>query len=93
MRVEFVGVDVGWRLVGDELVHPHHRAFTRFDLLVNLVGLVGDEPLQVAVLDGTHHATVLLEVGHDLDDAFLGGVGERLDEVGARERVDGVRHA
>ncbi len=39
------------------------------------------------------HAAVPLEVVHDLDDACLGGVGERLDEVRAAQRVGDPGHA
>ena len=92
LGVEFVGVDVRGRLVGDELVHPDHRPLAGLDLLVDLVRLVGDQPLQVAVLDGTDHPAVLLEIGHDRDDAFLGGIGQRLDEVGAAQRVGHPGH-
>ena len=34
-----------------------------------------------------------LEVVHDLDDAGLGGVGERLDEIGAAQRVRDAGHS
>ena len=77
----------GRRLVGDEPVDADDRPLARFDLLVDLERLVGDQALQVAVLDGAHHAAVRLEVVHDLDDLLLGRVGERLDEVGAAERI------
>ena len=77
----------------DEPVDPDDGAGARFDVLMHPEGFVGDQALQVAVLDRADHSAVPLEVIHDLDDAGLGGVGQRLDEVGAAERVGDAGHA
>lgn len=60
---------------------------------MELVRLVGYEALEVAVLDGSDHAAVLFEIGHDLDNALFRAVGECLDEVGPTERVGHPGHA
>ncbi len=56
-------------------------------------GLVGDQALQISILDGADHPAVALQVVHDLDDPSLGGIGERLYEVGAAKRVGDAGHA
>jgi len=79
--------DLRRRLGGGEAVDPDDRTASRLDILVQPVRLVGDQPLQISVLDGRDHAAVPFQVGHDLDDPGLGRVGERLDEIRAAERV------
>ncbi len=63
------------------MLTPDDRPLTRLGLVVDLERLIGDETLQVAVLDAAHHAAVRVQVSHDLDDLGLGGIGERFDEV------------
>ena len=72
---------------------PDDRALPGAHRLLHPVRLVGDQPVQVALLDRLDHAAALLEVVHDGDDLRLHGVGQRLDVVGTAERVGDPRHA
>ena len=63
------------------------------DLLLQLERRVGDLALRVVALDRLDHAAELVDLGEVGVGLLLHLVGQRLDEVGAAERVDGVGHA
>ena len=75
------------------VVDADHDPLAAVDLALELVGRVGDLALREAALDRLDHAAELVDLAEVLVRARLQLVGQRLDEVGAAERVDGVRHA
>ena len=66
-------------------------ALAAVDLALELVRRVGDLALREAALDGLDHAADLVDLVEVLVRVRLQLVGQRLDEVGAAERVDRVR--
>ena len=75
------------------LVDADDDAPARVDLGLQLVGGVGDLALGVVLLDRRDHPAELVDLGEVVVGLALELVGQRLDEVGAAERVDRVRHA
>ena len=76
-----------------ELRDADDLALLGLELALQLVGGIGDLSLRESRLEGANHATHLVDLADVGPRALLGLVGERLDEVGAAERVDGVGHA
>src|SRR3954447_799021 len=74
-------------------VHAHHPAPAGVDLGLQLEARVGDLALREVLLDRVDHAAELVDAREVRVGLPLELVGERLHEVGAAERVDGVRHA
>ena len=57
-----------------------------------LIGEIGDVLLEPAFLDQLDRAAALIDLPQDLENALLVFVGQRLDIVGAAERVDHLRN-
>ena len=76
-----------------ELRDADDLALLGLELALQLVGGIGDLSLRESSLDGANHATHLVDLADVAPTPLLGLVGERLDEVGAAERIDGVGHA
>ena len=75
------------------LVDADDDAPARVDLVLQLEGGVGDLALGEVLLDRGDHPAQLVDLGEVVVGLALELVGQRLDEVRAAERVDGVRHA
>src|SRR5919108_611393 len=74
-------------------VHAHDHALAALDLLLEPEARLGDLALRVALLDRLDHAAELVDLAELGIGRLLEAIGERLDEVGAAERVDRVRDA
>ena len=87
-------MDLGRGLALDlEVVDADDDPLSRIDLDLVAERGVGDLALREAALDRRDHAPELVDPGEVLVGGALHLVGQRLDEVGAAERVDRVRDA
>src|SRR5690606_34396231 len=86
-------LDVAVLVALREGVAADDDALVRLDLVLLPLRAPGDLPLEVAQLDAAHHAADAVHLGEDLLRLALEPVGERLDVVGAGERVDRVGDA
>src|SRR5579864_7809932 len=78
--------------LGLEAVDPDHDLLQAVDRLLEVIGGVLDFTLHVTKLDSAQRAAEMVDLGQVSVGARLDLVGERLDEIRAGQRVDGVGH-
>ena len=77
----------------DVIVHADHDFFFLVERDLIAIGGFGDFALRVAALDRGDHAAEGVDLFDVVPGAALDFVGQRFDEVGAAERIDGVGDA
>ena len=88
----FVQLGFGFVCV-DVLVYADDDPFAALDLLLQPEAGVGDLALGVVLLDRRDHPAELVDLREIAVGLGLEPVGQRLDEIGAAQGVDRVRHA
>ena len=78
------------RLIQGEVVDAHNNAVAGVYLSLILERRLRDLALEVAVLNGRDDAAHVLDLAEVGVGFFFRLVGQRLDEVAAAQRVDGV---
>ena len=87
----FVQLGFGFVCV-DVLVYADDDPLAALDLLLQPEAGVGDLALRVVLLDRRDHPAELVDLREIGIGLGLEAVGQRLDEIGAAQRVDRVRH-
>src|SRR5262249_29744918 len=94
LDLERYAQELGRPLLGDLVaVHAHHGLLVPLELLLVVVGGLGDLALRVARLDGAHHTPELVDPLEVSARLSLEAVGKGLDRPAAAERIDRVRDA
>src|SRR5208283_617017 len=91
------GVDLediaGWFAAGYEIVDADDRALFELNLaLIDERGVL-DLALRIAALDRGHRATEVVDFAQVLEGLFLQFLAQRLEVVGAAQRIDRVGDA
>ena len=82
--------DFEWLFLRDVVVYADHDLFFFFEGDLISIGSFGDFALRIAALDCGDHAAEGVDLFDVVPGAALDFVGQRFDEIGAAERIDGV---